>query len=75
MTPKIVGYIDYITVQGDMFDNLALAAYNEEKMATHIIKENPEYCDVLIFDAGVHLQIPILDIIETPNTLPPWRRN
>jgi len=74
MAQRIVGYIDYITQQGDTFDSLALAVYNEEKLASTIIQANPDYCDVIIFDAGVSLQIPIIENIEAPETLPPWRR-
>lgn len=75
MSRRIVGHFDYKTAEGDMFDTLALAAYNEERMATHIITANPDYADVIIFEAGVLLRIPILENIETPDTLPPWRRN
>lgn len=72
--PNISGYKKYITVEGDTFDALALAAYNEETLAHYIIQANPEYCDTLIFDAGIELYIPIMDSTETPDTLPPWRR-
>lgn len=43
-------------------------------MATHIIKANPDLSDVVVFDGGEIVRIPILEIIETPDTLPPWRR-
>lgn len=72
---KQVGYINYTTKQGDAFDMLALSAYNEERLATHIITANPDYADVLIFDAGVNLRIPVFEGVETPETLPPWRKN
>jgi len=58
-----------------MFDALALAAYSEERMASAIIEANPDYSDVIVFEAGVSLHIPILDKIETPASLAPWRRN
>lgn len=75
MAQRIVGYIDYTTQQGDTFDSLALAAYSEEKLASTIIQANPDYCDVIIFDSGVRLRIPIIENIELPETLPPWRRS
>lgn len=63
------------TVQGDTFDALALHYFDEETLASEIIQANPDYCDVLIFDAGVELLIP--DEVESklPETLPPWRRD
>lgn len=71
---NIVGYNQYTTIQGDTFDGIALEAYNDEMMATEIMAANPDYCDVLIFDAGYALKIPIFDGKTSPETLPPWRR-
>ncbi len=67
--------LEYTTVEGDTFDSLALMFYNEEKLASEIIKANPDYCDVLIFDAGVKLTIPEVSTVTLPATLPPWRRS
>lgn len=67
-------YIDYIAQSGDTFDQIALAAYNEERMASVIIGANREYIDVLIFEGGERLKIPVVEMAETPETLPPWRR-
>ena len=64
----------YITVEGDTFDSLALHFYNDEKLASAIIQANPDYCDTLIFDAGVSLTIPEAVAVVMPETLPPWRR-
>ena len=74
MSQQTVGYIEYVCRTGDTFDLLALQAYNEERMATTIIAENPDYCDVLIFEGGEQIRIPIVETVETPETLPPWRR-
>lgn len=71
---QIVGYTDYTTRQGDVWDELALAAYDEERLSHILIEANPDYSGTLIFEAGVHLKIPILDAVERPETLPPWRR-
>ena len=68
--PKI-----HITVEGDTFDGLALLYYYDEKLAGHIIQANPEYCDTLIFEAGVSLTIPDVSTVTLPETLPPWRRS
>lgn len=62
------------TLRGDTFDLLALLNYDNDKLASEIIRANPEHCDTLIFDAGVRLLIP--DVEEKrPETLPPWRRD
>lgn len=71
---RITGYKEYTTREGDTFDALALEMYGEETLAHYIIEFNPDYADVLIFDANVPLQLPIVENVETPDTLPPWRR-
>lgn len=66
---------NYITVEGDTFDGIALRFYNDEKQASTLIAANPDYCDVLIFEAGVSLTIPDAATVTPPETLPPWRRS
>lgn len=68
-------YFEHTTVDGDTFDALALEYYNDEMAASQIIAANPDYCDTLIFEAGVVLRVPVIDGVEVPSTLPPWRRN
>lgn len=72
---KVTGYKEYTTHEGDTFDALALEMYGEETLAHYIIEFNPDYADVLIFDANVALRLPIVEDVETPDTLPPWRRD
>lgn len=64
----------YTTVEGDTFDALALAFFNDEKLASAIMQANPDHCDTLIFSAGVALTIPASVEVTMPETLPPWRR-
>lgn len=66
--------IKYTTRQGDTFDELALQVYDSEKKAHLLIEANPDYADVLIFDAGIELTIPVDEEIVLPETLAPWRR-
>ena len=66
--------IKYTTRQGDTFDELALQVYDSEKKAHLLIETNPDYADVLTFDAGTVLTIPVNDDIVLPETLAPWRR-
>ena len=74
VSTSIIGYEPYVARQNDSYDLLALQAYGDERMAHMIAKANPDYMDVLIFDGGEELRIPIVDTVETPDTLPPWRR-
>ena len=71
---NITGYNSVITVEGDSFDTLALEYYDDEMQASLIMAANPDYSDVLIFEAGVSLRMPIVEAVELPETLPPWRR-
>ena len=66
--------IKYTTRQGDTFDELALQVYDSEKKSHLLIEANPDYADVLTFDAGTVLTIPVNDDIVLPETLAPWRR-
>lgn len=72
---RVTAYKEYTTREGDTFDALALEMYGEETLAHYIIEFNPDYADVLIFDANVALRLPIVEDVEMPDTLPPWRRN
>lgn len=73
---RIKGYYNYKTKAGDTFDSLALAMYNNERLAHRIISYNPDYSGTVVFESGVLLRLPIYDneISATPETLPPWRR-
>lgn len=69
----LADYFNYTTMHGDTFDMLALDAYNEEHKADVIIKSNPQYSNIIVFDAGVVLKIPIIEQ-QSLSTLPPWKR-
>lgn len=72
---RVTAYKEYTTREGDTFDALALQLYNDERLAHYIIEFNPDYADVVIFGANVALRLPIVEDAETPETLPPWRRD
>lgn len=71
---KVTTYKEYTTREGDTFDALALEMYGDESLAHYIIEFNPDFADVLIFEANVALRLPIVENVETPDTLPPWRQ-
>ena len=59
-------------MQNDTFDKIAYDLYGDEKIACYIIDANPQYSDVLNFGAGVKLNLPKLERVET-STLPKWK--
>ena len=65
-------YYKYVTIQCDNFDSIALDFYKSEKYSSTIMQANPKYIDVLVFDQGVELKIPIIDQTNSSN-LPPWK--
>lgn len=66
-------YLIYKTLQGDTFDSISLDFYDDEYLAHEIIKANPDYCKVILFEEGIELKIPILSKQEN-TILPPWKR-
>lgn len=71
---RVISYYEYITQEGDTFDLLALDMYNDERLAHYIIEYNPDYSDVIVFEDGVLLKLPVVEAAETSETIPPWRR-
>lgn len=71
---EIVSYIDYTCTQGDTFDALALRYYGNECMSTVIMQENRQHANVVMFDGGETLRIPVIYEDALPESLPPWRR-
>ena len=63
----------YVTKQGDMWDCLAKRLYGDEHMLNLLLNANPEYCDTVVFGAGIVLDVPN-HVSNRPNILPPWRR-
>ena len=66
----------YKTRQGDTFDMLALDIYGKEQLLHLIVRENPDYHDVVYFDAGITLVIPDLPASAMSANIPspPWAR-
>lgn len=71
---KIIGYEEYITEDHDTFDLIAWKQYDDEMLASLIIESNLDYADMLVFDAGVRLVIPIVEQANTQQSIPPWRK-
>lgn len=64
----------YITVQGDMWDNIAYDQLGDTKYTDALINANLCYHDVYIFSAGVRLTIPDIEARVTNKDLPPWKQ-
>ena len=63
----------YTTINGDTFDKIALDFYGEENYSTFIMQLNPDHIRTVIFEAGIELLIPKINI-SNKSTLPPWKR-
>lgn len=73
--PRVIAYCKYLTKAGDSFDSLALDFYDDEGKAGEIARFNPNLTDVLLFEAGELVNIPIFSDDDPPESLAPWRRN
>lgn len=68
-------YIPVITREGDRWDLLAWRFYGDPTLYGPIIEANPNLLIVGAFDAGVAVQIPILQkASDESNDLPPWKQ-
>jgi phage tail protein X len=63
----------YTTKAGDTWDIVAYREYGDEFRMTELQQANPDHLGVLMFDAGVVLQIPDVEI-PTASVLPPWKQ-
>jgi phage tail protein X len=61
----------YTTVQGDTWDNIALAVYGDESYAYYLMQQNYDELDTLVFSDGTVLNTPELPE-ELDGDLPPW---
>jgi len=64
----------YTTISGDMWDGIAYKVYGDEAYTDELMKLNPKYRDIVIFPAGVVLDLPE-ESLSVSVSLPPWKRN
>lgn len=64
---------NYTTIQGDMWDGIAKKLYGTEKAMNVLLEANQQYRSVVIFGAGIVLNVPEYSAPKL-DTLPPWRR-
>lgn len=72
---EITGYLRHIARTNETPDILALKYYNNEFMASYILEANVEFNDVIVYEGGEEILIPIFDTIEDDSTQPPWKRS
>lgn len=63
----------YKTVSGDMWDTVAKSQMGGERYMSKLMEANPDHVPLVIFPAGIVLNIPDVEI-PTPAILPPWKR-
>lgn len=74
MAAIIDGFIKETAIQGETFDSLSYRIYGEEHMSHYIRQYNEQYSDIVMFNGGEELTIPILSETESKESLAPWRR-
>lgn len=67
-------YKTCIARQGQAWDQIALEMYGTEMKASFLLANNQELTDILIFEGGERVRVPIIESSETLQSLPPWRR-
>lgn len=70
--------LQYVTREGERWDNIAFNAYGNAAMSKTIIQANPnvKITDILI--SGTVLNIPILEeelVLTDQELLPPWLKD
>lgn len=63
----------YTTAQGDMWDLIAKRLYGDEASLNILLEANQQYADIVVFPAGIVLEVPEYTAPAT-SMLPPWRR-
>ena len=64
----------YTTVQGDMWDAIAYKIFGNELYMNELLEANNDYRNVAVFPAGITLNIPDINVIQSSKILPPWKR-
>lgn len=63
----------YTTASGDEWDLICFKHYGNENIVDQVIKANPQYMDIVVFPAGIVLNMPEISTTEQTDK-PPWMR-
>jgi phage tail protein X len=67
-------FITHLTVVGERWDSLAWVYYGDAPLFSPIIMANPSVPVESVFEAGLAIGIPVLQVTPTaPDNLPPWK--
>ena len=61
----------YVTVSGDQWDMISFGLFGTERYTGDLMRANMEYLDIVVFPAGITLNVPDIDMESSD--LPPWR--
>ena len=66
----------YTTVSGDEWDGICFKHYGEngEMFMDRVMQANPSHINTVVFSAGVVLTMPVFDLKQSTDDLPPWMR-
>lgn len=64
----------YTTVLGDMWDLISHKVYGDVRFTDVLIAANPRYNKILVFSAGIVLEVPEVEERVTADSLPPWKQ-
>lgn len=63
----------YTTIQGDMWDGIAVKIYGDESYLNVLLEANQEYRNIIIFPANIGLVVPDITLTQS-SKVPPWKR-
>jgi len=67
-------YIAHVTLAGERWDLLAWTYYGDATLYAPIVMANPLIPIEPVFEAGLQIAIPILQVSQSASTnLPPWK--
>jgi phage tail protein X len=67
-------FITHLTVVGERWDSLAWIYYGDATLFSPIIMANPSIPVESVFEAGLAIGIPVLQVTPiAPDSLPPWK--
>lgn len=69
----VSSYTTYVTSAGDSWDEIAYKTCGNETLSSELMALNRKYVNVVLFGEGIELIIPVYDMSQAPETLPPWR--
>ena len=67
-------FIAHVTVSGERWDLLAWTYYGDASLYSPIIMANPSIPIEPVFEAGLAIAIPLIQVSQSTTTnLPPWK--